>query len=285
MLTDTVMVGKFVGGLTDRPSGWFASFADLGAAGSLSFFNVRNNSIGTMYNNQDARDQLPYGFRIQSIGIRFWSSTASTFTVCYNLGDTELQREAKAETDYTDPLFTDMVNREELHAAVWEGDLPNHASAMLKTNQDIRLKAPVTMLASGTGPIGGGWGWGSPNDLIYYANGGSVVPAIAGETTPPHLGAFCGNLEDMQVGEVDIRQRFPFPVPIDVPKRANLSLEIKLSQYARELLQTIPGPYWWPVPNAFTINGLTKSTKAAVYGIECTLLGERQVQQRGDYAV
>lgn len=285
MLTDTVLIGKWVGQMPDRPTGWFPTFAELGAAGTMNFFNVRNRSIGVMYNNQDARDQLPYGMRINSIGVRFYASTAGTFTSCDNVGSTDTARTPKAETDYTDPLFATLVNREELHAAVWEADMVNHASALLRTNQDIRLKCPVSMLASGTGPIGGGWGWGSPNDLIYYANGGTPVPAIAGESGPPHLGAFCGNLEDIQVGEVDIRQRFPFPVPIEVPKRANLSLEIKLSQYARELLQAIPGPYWWPVPNAFTVNGLTKTVKSAVYGIECTLLGERLVQQRGDYAV
>lgn len=285
ILTDTIMVGKWVGNMSDRPNGWFTTFAEVGAAGSLPFFNVRNRSIGTMYNNQDARDQLPYGMRIQSIGVRFWAGPTSTFTSCDNIGSTLVTRTPKAENDYTDPDFDTMTNREELHGAVWEADIPNHASAILRTNQDNRLKAPVALLAPGTGPVGGGWGWGSPGDLIYYAAGGTPVPAISTEGTPPYLGAFAGNLQEIQHGESDIRQRFPFPVPIEVPKRANLSLEVKLSQYAREMLQAIPGPYWFPVPNAFTVNGLTKTVKSAVYGIECTILGERLVQQRGDYSV
>jgi len=284
-LTDVVLIGKYVGRMPDRPQGWFTTFSDLGSAGNMSFFNVRNRSIGLSYNNQDARDQLPYGIRVMSIGVRFFAATVSTFTACSNKGEQAAARIRYPETTYTDPAWALLTNREELHAGMWEADLPNHASASLKTNQDIRLRAAVAMLPSGTGPVGGGWGWGSPGDLVYAAQGGTPVPAISGETAPPYMGAFAGNLEDIEHGKTDRRFRFPFPVPLDIPKRANLSIEIGLSQYAREMLQAIPGPFWWPVPNAWTSSGLSTAVKSAVYGVECSIIGERLVQQRGDYSV
>jgi len=285
-LTDTVLVGKWVGQMSDRPQGWYATFAEMGAAGDLNFFNIRNRSVGIAYNNQDARDQLPYGIRVQSLGLRFWAATASTFTSCLNIGEAEIPREAWAEDEYTEPPFATLTNREELHAGVWEADIPNHCAAELRTNQDVRLKIPVAMLPPGTGPVGGGWGWGSPGDLIYYAQGGSPVPAISGESAPPYLGAFAGNLQHVEHGKVDIRFRFPFPIPLDIPKRANLNLTLKLSQYAREMLQRMWGPYWWPQPGDYSHDGpVTKVVKSALYGIECTMRGERLVQQRGDYSV
>lgn len=296
ILTDTVLIGKYVGKMTDRPQGWFTTFADAGAAGSFSFMNVRNRSIGIAYNNQDARDQLPFGMRIMSIGVKFWApGTASHFTACTNKGSTATggDRTPYDETQSADPSFSLLTNREELHNGVWEADLPNNCSLELRTNQDIRLRGPVAMFNPGFGAVGGGWGWGSPQDLIARAAQfeGVNFPMIAREygatadPMGPTFGAYAGNVQEVQHGEVDLRRRFPFPIPIDVPKRANLSVVIKLSQYAREMLKAIPGPYWYPVANAYWSGGLTKSVKSVVFGIDVTIKGERLVQQRGDYSV
>jgi hypothetical protein len=292
ILTDTILVGKYVAQMSDRPQGWFATFADAGAAGSFNFMNVRNRAIGIMYNNQDARDQLPFGMRIMSIGIKFWSpAAASHFTACQNKGSTANPgaRTPFSDSAVTDPSYEELTNREELHCGVWEADIPNHVSIILRTNQDIRLRGPAAMFTPGFGPVGGGWGWGNPGDLITRAiPGGSGTPApmISQESGPPNFGAYAGNLETVQHGEVDLRQRFPFPIPMDVPKRANLSVELKLSQYGKELLKAMTGPYWIPMPNAFAAGGtLTKSVKAVMFGIDVTIKGERLVQQRGDYSV
>jgi hypothetical protein len=286
ILTDTVLVGKYVGQMTDRPSGWFASFADAGAAGSFSFMNVRNRSIGITYNNQDARDQLPFGMRITSLGVKFWApACASQFTACQNKGSTTLDRVAVSDETYTDPPYAELTNREELHSAVWESDLPNHCSLILRTNQDIRLRGPVALFTPGFGPVGGGWGWGSPSDL-WMAAIGTPVPAISHESSGPNFGGYAGNLQTIAHGEVDLRKRFPFPIPIAVPKRANLNIEIKLSQYAKEMLKGITGPYWIPFPNAIGADQiLTKSVRAVMFGIDVTVMGERLIQQRGDYSV
>lgn len=290
-LTDTVLVSKYVRQLADRPQGWFATFGEFGSAGSFSFFDTRNRSIGIFYNNQDARDQLPFAMRIMSIGIKFFGpGCASQFTACLNMGTTNAQREPFDEESVTDPTFVQLANREELHSGVWEADLPNHCAATLRTNQDIRLRAPCTMLVPGYGPVGGGWGWGSNAEYFTAAKGGTPTPNFSGETGPPNAGAFQANLQTMQQGEVDLRQRFPVPITMDVPRRANLSLTVSLSQYAKEMFQAIPGPFWHPLPNVLTAQQssgsfLTHSVKAATFGVQATIHGERLVQQRGDYHV
>lgn len=297
ILTDTVLVGKYVAQMTDRPQGWFATFADAGKAGRFSFMNVRNRAIGLMYNNQDARDQLPFGMRIMSIGVKFWApAAASHFTACTNKGSTATTgtRTPYDEAATTDPDYALLTNREELHCGVWEADIPNHCSLVLRTNQDIRLRGPVAMFTPGFGAVGGGWGWGNPGDLITKAvpgGGGTPAPMISRESSTasspqPNFGAYAGNLETVQHGEVDLRQRFPFPIPIDVPKRANLSVEIALSQYGKEMLKAMYGPYWIPMPNAFaTSTTISKTVKAVMFGIDVTIKGERLTQQRGDYSV
>lgn len=285
ILTDTVLVGKHVGRLSNRPQGWFSTFSDLGNAGECSFMNVRNRSIGVMYNNQDARDQLPFGMRIMSIGVKFWAPSVSTFTACLNKGSTDTDREPYSDETTANPTYAQLTNREELLSGMWEADIPNHCSMIMRTNQDIRLRAPVAMLTPGYGAVGGGWGWGSPGDLSVRALGGTPGPSISNEALPPAFGGYATNLETVQHGVADIRQRFDFPIPIDVPKRANLSITIKLSQYAKELLKAISGPYWFPVADEITVDGLQKTIKSVCFGMQVTLKGERLVQQRGDYSV
>lgn len=285
ILTDTVLIGKYVGQMTDRPQGWFGSFADAGAAGSFSFMNVRNRSIGITYNNQDARDQLPFGMRITSLGVKFWApSCASQFTACDNRASTDTSRTPVSDETYTDPAYGQLTNREELHSALWESDVPNHCSLILRTNQDIRLRGPVAMFTPGFGPVGGGWGWGSPADLYMAAKPGTPCPAI--DLRGANYGGFATNLQTISHGETDMRKRFPFPIPIAVPKRANLNVEIKLSQYGKEMLKGINGPYWIPFPKVMNANDLLdKSVKAVLFGIDVTIKGERLIQQRGDYSV
>lgn len=287
ILTDTVLIGKHVLQMTNRPQGWFGNFADAGAAGSFFFMNVRNSSIGIMYNNQDARDQLPYGMHIMSIGVNFFAcASASTFTACENKGSSDTARTPYSDEARADPAYALLTNREELHAGIWSADLPNHVNLRLKTNQDIRLEGPVALFSPGVGAVGGGWGWGSPQDAIDMNAGGTPRPMISQELAPPTFGGYAVNLQTVQHGEPDIRRRFPLPIPLDVPKRANLSIELELSQYAKELLKAIPGPYWIPMVNEIgTDTALTKSVKAAMYGIQITVKGERLVQQRGDYSV
>lgn len=287
ILTDTILISKWVGRMSNRPTGWYTSFNELGRAGVLNFVNVRNRSIpgGVAYNNQDARDQLPFPMRVNTIGVKFFApAAASLFTACRNMGSTTVDREPYPDSEFDDPPYTQLINREELHCAVWEADVPNNCSFLLRTNQDIRLKSQIAMLGSGYGAVGGGWGWGSPGDLYMAAYNATPTPSISHDPTPPTTGAYASNLETIQHGEADLRKRFPFPIALELPKRANLSIEIKLSPYAREMLQAMTGPYWMHAPRIFgSETGLVSISKAAMFGVHVTIQAERLVQQRADY--
>lgn len=291
ILADTILITKWLRQIADAPRGWFATFADAGRAGSFSFFNVRNRAIGLPYNNQDARDQLPYGMRLKSIGVSFFGpGCASQFTACEFIENVVAEPPAPSGPRYDsgadepiNPTAADLCNREELHSAWWQADIPNHASMILRTNQDERLKGPVVMFPPGYGPVGGGWGWGSPQSLAFDRE------APASDFSPPCSDTIT-NRENVQSGVSDMRQRWEFPVSIDIPRRANLEVVIDLSDYAREALQVQEGPHWWPWINTLTAGVeddpvATKSVKAAVFGIQVTLAGERLIQQRGEYHV
>lgn len=292
-LIDTVLCSRYVAQMSDRPQGWFSSFSDMGTAGEFSFFNVRNKSIGIMWNNQDARDQMPYGLVIDSVGVSFIApGCASQFTACDRISTDAnghgIWDPSAEEPD--PPTEEDLVNREELHSALWGSDLPNHASVTLSTNQDERLVGFPAMFPPGYGPVGGGWGWGSPNDWIAEAVDGDIHFPGRSAGHIIHCGSFAGNLQTIQEGQPDIRQRCEFPVSIEVPKRATLRMNIKLSIYAREMLQAMIGPHWFTWVDEITgvypdVMAVSKAVKATAFGIQCTIKGTRLVQQRGDYHV
>jgi hypothetical protein len=282
-LIDTVLCSKYVAQMSDRPQGWFDSFAAMGTAGEFSFFNVRNKSIGIMWNNQDSRDQMPYGLIIDSIGVSFVApGCASQFTACDRISADPAQWDPSAD-EPDPPAEEDLVNREELHSAVWSSDLPNHASVTLTTNQDERLVGFPAMFPPGYGPVGGGWGWGSPNDF-------NVDPVDSDIEHNILCGSFAGNLQTIQEGTPDIRQRCDFPVSMEVPKRATLRINVRLSVYGREMLKAMIGPHWFTWVDDITgvypdVMAVSKAVKATAFGIQCTIKGTRLVQQRGDYHV
>jgi len=224
--------------------GWYTTFAALGAANEVPFFNVRNRNHHLAYNNQDTRDQTAYGMKVYSMGVSFWGPQIAT-------------------------QFTDIEGgigyAEEIHTAEWEADLPQHAAAILRVNQDDRLKIQCCMAPPGYGPSGGGMGHGDPNVAIFE------------ETTNP---ATMKGMTGMGVPDID--NQWPFPEPIDVPRRASLSVVIKFSEYGRQMLQTMSGPhrlYFQPDP-ASPIS----EAPYCCFGIQVALKVKRYVQQRGQYS-
>lgn len=243
-LYDTVLVSPYVDSMKFH-DGWYNSFAAIGAANEIPFFNVRNRNHHLAYNNQDTRDQVPYGMQIYSIGVSFFAPQIATqFTLI----------EGPA-----------LHYAEEIHSAVWEADLPQHAGMILRVNQDDRLKHAVAMAPSGMGPFGGGMGHGDP------------TTPISTETACP---AFMKGMTSQ--GTPKLTARWPFPVPIDVPLRANISVVIKLSEWARQLLQTMTGPHYL----AFSGGDAAPTIPLySVFGIQVSLQVKRLVQQRGQYHV
>lgn len=149
-LYDTINISSWIDELTHPITGWYNSFAALGAADNVTFFDSRNKSVGLAYNNQDSRDQIPYAFVVNSLSVAFFApATASQIG---DIGD------------------GDSRNRIDTASAWWTNELPQHASAEFIVNQDTRLKANCAMLPSGYGPVGGAMGQGDTSVIGGYCN-------------------------------------------------------------------------------------------------------------------
>ena len=147
---------------------------------------------------------------------------------------------------------------------LWECELPRHASLTLQTNQDERLKINSLMAPSGSGAVGGGVASGNPEVVA------SIQPNVS--------------KHNFTQGVSDLTNTWGFVNPLEIPRRASLSAVIRFSEYGRELLQTMPGPF----ATAFRLSRLIGPPgqwyfQGGMFGIKITLGGQRQVQQRGQY--
>lgn len=141
---------------------------------------------------------------------------------------------------------------------VWESELPKHTSLTLTTNQDDRLKIGCLMAPPGYGI------------QVSGAAQGDVETAYS---IPPIQKI------SWSQGMPELTNKWGFKKPLEIPRRANLSVKIELSEYARQLLLTMPGPYY----QRFLDKSTQMSAQPGVYGIQVTLGGVREVQQRGQY--
>lgn len=123
---DTIQIG----GAARGPSS-YANYADFAAIQQHHFFNVRNyGEVGLAFTNRETKDQMPFAYQIQSIGISFHAM----------LGRTERS---------TGP--TDAAILEEM---LFIKELPRHCGARLKIREDYKLLQTVELMPEGAGPFG-----------------------------------------------------------------------------------------------------------------------------------
>lgn len=210
-LFDTVGVCADLPNFSTRPAGWFGTFAAMGNAIDIPFFNQRNvASAGAEYTNLETRDQTPWPFQIHKINIAFFSpSIASQF------------------------VFGPQNVIEYKHSPLWEMELPRHFGVELAVNTDVRFNCNALMPGSGGGPVGGGYGMlpGAPSGPDLAA------PTCYATTTQ--------GIADRRNGWT-----VPEKLAIDVPWKAAISVTLKPSEYARRLLQAISGPHLLQFANA-----------------------------------
>lgn len=150
-------------------------------------------------------------------------------------------------------------------SSFWQNELPIHSSAIFRTNQDERLKTNCAMIPPGYGPEG-------------FSMGQGDVAAVGGVN---------GSVSTGGQGVADLAYRWQFPKGIGVPKRATLSVSVRFSEWARDVLNRI----WGPGNNEFIdyVPGPPPSTaqvyKPSAFMIQCLITGRREVQQRGAYHV
>jgi len=123
---DQIQIGRAARG----PSS-FTSYANFAAQQQHHFFNVRNyGEVGLAFTNRETKDQMPFTFQIQSIGISFHAM----------IGKENLQ-----EADNDASALSDMLFMKEL---------PRHCGARLKVREDYKLLNTVELLPEGVGPFG-----------------------------------------------------------------------------------------------------------------------------------
>lgn len=233
---DTVLLyppSKLRGPQPSTIQGWFGSWAALAGANDHPFFNVRNRTIGLYWNNQDVRDTFAYAYELESAGIRFFASTMSM----------------KIDGD-------DVQKFDNVTPHIWVCDMPYHASAVVTIQQDERLKANVAMLPSGHGIQGDGYGAGQ-----------FVIPG------DPGFVAEASHYDSMNQGVTEMSRRWVWPLSIGVPRRANFSLKIVFSEYAKDVIANFN--QGWTLTNS-------GNRYYPIAGIQVTLKGKRFVQQRGE---
>lgn len=232
-LYDTVLVSSDA--TVSGQNGWYGTFALLGAAQNINFFNVRNRQVGLPWNNQDTRDALAFPFVVYGLSVQFFGPAIKTQV---NAGD--------AIEDHT--------------AHIWEAELSRHVSVELQVQQDIKVETTAMMCPPGFGAVGGAYGGGD-----FQTGFAAVNPTIA--------------MGIVTQSKTHINNRWKFPKPIEIPRRANVSAVLRFTEYATQLLQTMPGP-----ANTFImdVDGAV-DVEPSLFGIRVDLVGQRQVQQRGQY--
>lgn len=253
MLYDTVGINQVVIGVgITAPDGWFTSYNDMGQANDVPFFNVRNRTSGLMWNNQDKRDQLAWPFLVNSIGVTFWANPA---TAAPGLTGTS--------TD----------SPEDITSHIFANDLPRHCGVVMRVQQDDRLKTHAYFCSPGYGVCGGGYARGQATSINALGSN----PIMTNNPLYDH------HLAIQSQGQPTLANRFEFPLALRIPRTATMSVRLVFTEYGRQLLQQMPELGIWN--QTLTANPADNDhvVMPGFSAIQVSLVGQRLVQQRGQY--
>lgn len=240
---DTVLVGPGQGSVNGAK--WYETFLALAADDSIPFFNQRNRSgVGVAYTNMDAKESMPFGFEVFSLGVQF-SAPAAKACEAYSYDGTTL-------------VGPTVDLHDEAHA-LFAGELQKHCSVRLQVSQDEKLLAAAQHCPSGTG-----------------------ISGVAGVNATDALnGVELGGVQTYGNGISMIQNRFKFPEPVRIPRNHVFSVHLHLSTYARKLLENMSGPgrvLTGLAPD--TTWNLNDATVPAICQMKVSMFGRRYVQQR-----
>ena len=273
-LVDSIVICSLLTGRESQIRGWFNSFREFFAQAQHSLFKDRTaGNCGAAYNNQQIADSMDYGFVAYSLGVSFFSPCIMQ------------SADPNVAEPQEDPPY-DLVEYENALASWWSHDLPRHCGLQFKVNQDIVLEAATMMTPPGYGPISGGMAfeidptmqvgpipWGDEYFTLQYG--------------PPNREFSCmvGNINQ---GPASLEARWPFAVPLEIPKMATIEGILNISDFAlvtgRALHADCPRNYFWKNPAWTPINGEPRFIFFPQrFGIQMSLYGVRYIQQRGQY--
>jgi len=246
---DTVIICSELFGKEKSLNGWYTTFRDFASDEKHTFFKTR--TIGNShlaYCNMDSADNIDFVYKAYSIGVRFFAPVSP---------------EGYSE------IIVSPAGMNENVIPFWLFDLPKHVGIDFRVQQDVIVENTCLATPPGYGPRGGG--------------GAQPVPDAAGifPNQAPWKVTTGSN------GEPVIDNRFPFPSPIEIPRNTPIEANLVLSSYARYIVGGWIGPRSWVLPTEEQASQppgqadyFVTSTR---FGIQVSLYGYRQVQQRGQY--
>jgi len=248
-LYDTVIVCSQLYGKEQSINGWFTSFRDFAADTRHTFFKSRTAGNSHLaYCNLDSSDSIDFVYQAFSLGVRFFGPVMPD----------------------ADNIVVESPNaiRENEHV-FWMFDLAKHCGIDFRVQQDVIVENTCIACPPGYGPRGGG--------------GAHPIP----DTNAPHPNQDSWKVVTGSNGEPVIDARFPFPNPIKIPRNASIEANIYLTSYARYVLENLDSP----ANNVYlTENQALQPADDADYfevptryGVQVSLFGFREVQQRGQY--
>lgn len=249
-LYDTVLICSQFYGKETNIVGWFTNFRDFADNDKHTFFKTRTiGSTHLAYCNFDSADNVDFVFNALSMGVRFFAPIVPD----------------GHKGDVTDDY--DLVLLNENNPCWWLFDLPKHCGVDFRVQQDVIIENTCLATPPGYGPrLGGG------------------TQPIRDENVNIRYDPY--KIVTGTIGEASIDNRFPFPYPVRIPRNATIEANIYPSLYARRIMEDISGPLEWVESGASGTNEPASTDTIGVpvrYGIQVSLYGYREVQQRGQY--
>lgn len=251
---------------SEPAAGFFANFGAFAANERHLFF--KNRSVGNVhlaYNNQSAVDRSDFVFHAFSIGVHFFGPCTPVL----------VDDQAPATSVIPAP-----------YQSWWIHTLPRHCGLEFIVGQDVKLTANSLMAAPGYGPDLSAVGAGlSGHDVVGVTLQNGNVLEYQAPVIPEIIWTGTQGVPQKQF-------RFQFgdarnPSPIAIPRGELIEAKIILSQYAQRVLNTFqaPGEYVLqqqildPAPPYSPLQPWI--TFPSRFGIQLSLYGMREVQQRG----
>jgi hypothetical protein len=252
-LYDSVIICSHMYGKELSVGGWYTSFAGFAANSIHTFFKSRTEgSTHLAYCNMQSADNVDTPFIAYTFGVRFF---------------------APVSPDCFDFRLVSPQGCIENMPAWWLWDLPKHCGVDFRVQQDVVIENTCLASPSGYGPRGGGGA--QPATDTRMSGGAHVANTIPWKVA---IGT---------IGDPSIDNRFPLPEPIKIARNTSIEANLYVSDYARFCLNQMAGP----LDNVMLTECQATTTPVDTdylyvptrYGIQISLYGYREVQQRGQY--
>lgn len=249
-LYDTINICKTMYGKEKSVGGWFTTFKDFAANEKHTFYKSRTiGNSNLAYCNLDSADNVDFVFTAFSLGVRFFAPVSPD----------------GVNSSLESPSFMN-----ENMIPFWLFDMPKHCGIDFRVQQDVIVENTCLATPPGYGPrLGGG---SQPAEMESTIDPPNTTPwkVITGTN-----------------GEPMIDNRFPFPSPLKIPRNSTIEANIYPSMFARHVLSQCEGPLDW----VLLTEGQTTQPQGVLdyfttptrFGIQVSLYGYREVQQRGQY--